>query len=80
VIRESLGSGSSAREYFSLIGDLADVPVPKYNIPEAPLIPVARLLERFARWTGKRPAMPVDILKTTAAGSLVFDEIRGESR
>jgi len=24
--------------------------------------------------------MPVDILKTAAAGSLVFDEIRGESR
>ena len=70
---------ASTREYFSLIGDLADVPVPKYNIPEAPLVPVARLLERFARWTGKRPAMPVDILKTTAAGSLVFDGSRAKS-
>lgn len=69
---------ASTREYFSLIGDLADVPVPKYNIPEAALIPVARMLERFARWTGKRPAIPVDILKTTAAGSLLFDGSRAE--
>jgi nucleoside-diphosphate-sugar epimerase len=65
---------ASTREYFSLIGDLADVPVPKYNIPEAPLVPVAQLLERC-----KRPAMPVDILKTTAAGSLVFDGSRAKS-
>jgi hypothetical protein len=34
------------------------------------------LLERIARWTGKRPPIPVDILKTTAAGSLVFDGSR----
>ena len=67
---------ASTRDYFRLIGDLADVPVPKYNIPEAPLISIARLLERLARWTGKRPAIPVDILKTTAAGSLVFDGSR----
>jgi dihydroflavonol-4-reductase len=64
---------ASTREYFTLIGDLAGVPVPRYNLPEAPLIPIARLLERLARWTGKRPVIPVDILKTTAAGSLVFD-------
>ena len=64
---------ASTREYFTLIGDLADVPVPKYNIPETPLISIAWMLEWFARWTGRRPAIPVDILKTTAAGSLVFD-------
>jgi dihydroflavonol-4-reductase len=69
---------ASTREYFALIGEIADVPVPKYNIPEAPLIPVARLLEWLARWTGKRPAVPVDILQTTAAGSLVFDGSRAE--
>jgi dihydroflavonol-4-reductase len=70
---------ASTREYFSLIGDLAGVPVPKYSIPEALLIPVARLLERFARRSGKRPVIPVDILKTTAAGSLVFDGSRAKT-
>ncbi len=67
---------ASTRDYFALIGDLADVPVPKYNLGEALLIPIAVLLELLARWTGKRPAIPVDILKTTAAGSLLFDGSR----
>lgn len=69
---------ASTREYFSLIGDLADVPVPKYNLPEGVVIPIARILERLARWTGKRPVVPVDILKTTAAGSLLFDGSRAQ--
>ena len=69
---------ASTREYFTLIGDLANVPVPKYNIPEAPLIPIAKALEKLAHWTGKRPALPVDILETTAAGSLVFDGRRAK--
>ena len=38
----------------------------------------ARILEQCARLTKKRPAIPVDILKTTAAGSLVFDGTRAE--
>jgi len=69
---------ASTREYFNLIGELADVPVPKHNLPEAALIPLARLLERLARWTGRRPPLPVDILKTTAAGSLIFDGRRAQ--
>ena len=69
---------ASTREYFALIGELANVPVPRLNVPEAPLIPVSRLLERLARLTGKRPALPMDILKTTAAGSLIFDGSRAE--
>jgi hypothetical protein len=32
----------------------------------------------LARWTGKRPVVPVDILKTTAAGSLLFDGSRAQ--
>ena len=69
---------ASTRAYFQLIGELASVPVPRLNLPETLLIPVAHLLERFARWTGTRPAIPVDILKTTAAGSLVFDGSRAK--
>jgi dihydroflavonol-4-reductase len=64
---------ASTREYFEIIGDLADVPVPKLNLPERALLPVARVLEKVAAWTGQRPPLPVDILKTTARGSLVFD-------
>lgn len=67
---------ATTREYFTMIGELADVPVPRVNLPEGALLPVARVLEGVARWTGRRPALPVDILKTTAAGSLVFDGSR----
>jgi dihydroflavonol-4-reductase len=41
-------------------------------------MPIARALEAVASWTGKRPSLPVDILKTTAAGSLLFDGSRAE--
>ena len=40
------------------------------------MLPVAYVLERIAAWTGIRPALPVDILKTTMAGSLTFDGSR----
>ncbi len=69
---------ASTRDYFNLIGEIADVPVPKHNLPEAAVLPVARLLEKIASWTGKRPAVPVDILQTTAAGSLLFDGSRAK--
>ncbi len=69
---------ASTREYFEIIGELADAPVPKLNLPEAALLPIAWLLERFSSWTGRRTALPVDILKTTAAGSLIFDGSRAE--
>ncbi len=69
---------ASTRDYFSLIGNLAGVPVPKLDLPEGPLLAIARILEHWARWTGTRPAVPVDILKTTAAGSLVFDGSRAQ--
>jgi len=69
---------ASTREYFTLIGELASVPVPRLNLPEALLIPISRVLEWFAHLTGKRPPLPVDILKTTAAGSLIFDGSRAE--
>jgi dihydroflavonol-4-reductase len=67
---------ASTREYFEIIGALADVPVPRLNLPESALLPVAKLLEKIAQRTGARPALPVDILKTTAAGSLLFDGSR----
>ena len=67
---------ASTREYFEIIGELAGVPVPHVNLPESALLPIARALEEVAKWTGKRPPLPVDILKTTAAGSLVFDGSR----
>jgi dihydroflavonol-4-reductase len=69
---------ASTREYFDLIGELADVRVPKLNLPESLLIPVARVLEMLGALTGRRPPIPVDILKTTAAGSLIFDGTRAE--
>ncbi|MEM7434632.1 MAG: NAD-dependent epimerase/dehydratase family protein [Myxococcota bacterium] len=69
---------ATTREYFTIISELANVPVPRINLPEAPLIPIARALERLSALTGKRAALPVDILKTTAAGSLLFDGSRAK--
>jgi dihydroflavonol-4-reductase len=68
---------ATTRDYFNTIGRLADVPVPAWNIPEAWLLPLARGLDMVARRTGKRPVLPVDVLRTTAAGSLLFDAGKG---
>ena len=61
------------REYFNLIGDLAGVSMPDLNIPELILMPIAYVMEMFSRVSGVRPMLPIDVLKTTAAGSLLFD-------
>jgi dihydroflavonol-4-reductase len=63
---------ATTREYFNLIGELADVPIPRANIPERWLLPTARVMEWVARRTGRRPVIPLDVIKTTAAGSLLF--------
>jgi hypothetical protein len=48
----------------------------RWNIPESWLMPLARGMDVIARRTGKRPLLPLDILKTTTAGSLLFDASR----
>lgn len=68
---------ATTRDYFNTIGRLADVPVPRWNIPESFLLPLAKGLDLVARKTGKRPLLPLDVLKTTSAGSLLFDPSRG---
>ena len=67
---------ATTRDYFNTIGRLASVSVPYWNIPEAMLMPVARTMEVISRRTGRRPLLPLDVLKTTAAGSLLFDARR----
>ena len=68
---------ATTRDYFNIIGRIADVPVPNWNIREFLLWPLAVGMDIVARKTGKRPMMPLDVLKTTAAGSLLFDSSRG---
>jgi nucleoside-diphosphate-sugar epimerase len=67
---------ATTREYFNTIGDLAGVPIPRANIPERWLIPMARGMEWISRQTGTRPLIPLDVIRTTAAGSLLFDASR----
>lgn len=67
---------ATTREYFEIIGRLANVPTPTLNLSESLLLPVAYALEWLSSLTGQRPALPVDILKTTMAGSLLFDGSR----
>jgi dihydroflavonol-4-reductase len=69
---------ATTREYFNIIGELSGVRIPDWNIPERWLIPMARGMELVSRRTGKRPVLPLDVLKTTAAGSLLFDASRSE--
>lgn len=64
---------ATTREYFNTIGELAGVPIPRSNIPERWLLPMARGMEWLSRRTGSRPVIPLDVIKTTAAGSLLFD-------
>ncbi|MEH6581208.1 MAG: NAD-dependent epimerase/dehydratase family protein [Halioglobus sp.] len=67
---------STTRDYFNTIGRLASVPVPHWNIPESWLMPLAKGMDVISRRTGKRPVLPLDVLKTTSAGSLLFDPSR----
>lgn len=64
---------ATTREYFNKIGRLADVKIPQNNLPEKILMPVAKAMEAVSKVSGKRPLLPLDVLKTTAAGSLLFD-------
>jgi dihydroflavonol-4-reductase len=63
---------ATTREYFNMIGELADVPIPKLNIPEHWLVPAAKVMSWISKRTGSRPIIPMDVIKTTAAGSLLF--------
>ena len=67
---------ATTREYFKMIGRIADVRIPDRNIPEAWLFPIAKGMETLSRLTKRRPVLPLDVLKTTAAGSLLFDASR----
>lgn len=67
---------ATTREYFEKIGRIANVSIPKRNIPEKLLMPFSKGLELASRFSGKRPELPVDVLNTVAAGSLLFDASR----
>lgn len=69
---------ATTREYFNIIGELADVKIPDMNLPEGMLMPIAKSMEWSSRLTGIRPLLPLDVLKVTAAGSLLFDCSKAE--
>ncbi len=69
---------ATTRQYFEMISRLAGVAPPSWNIPEAIVLPIARAEESLHRWTGRSPAIPVDVIETSAAGSLLFDATRSE--
>ena len=72
------GERATTREYFQIISDLTGVPLPRFNVPGALILPLARLLTAIARRTGKRPPISEDIIRTTLAGSLLFDGSKAE--
>jgi dihydroflavonol-4-reductase len=72
------GERVTTREYFGIISDLTGVPLPKINIPESVVLPVAKLLTAISRYTGSRPLVPEDVIRTSAAGSLLFDGRKAE--
>jgi dihydroflavonol-4-reductase len=72
------GERATTREYFKKIGTIAGVPTPDRNIDEKYLFPIAKSMEFYSRFSNKRPLLPLDVLKTTAAGSLIFDGSKAE--
>ena len=64
---------ATTREYFNIIGDLAHVKTPTYDIPVKYLVPFSKMMESAAKLTGQRPMLPLDVLKVTLEGSLLFD-------
>jgi len=72
------GERATTREYFRIISDLTGVPLPRFEVPDAVILPLSRLLTAIARWTGRRPPVPEDIIRTTLAGSLLFDGSKAE--
>lgn len=72
------GERATTREYFEMIGELAGVATPRWNVPEEFVLPAARTMERLARWIGVRPPVAADVIQTSAAGSLLFDSERSE--
>ncbi len=74
------GERATTREYFSMIGDIANVKIPDYNVPEKLLVPIAKSMEIMSNFSGKRPELPMDVLKTTMAGSLLFDVSKAEEQ
>jgi len=72
------GERATTREYFDIIGELAGVQMPTRDVPEWLLLPLARIGETVSGWLGVRPPVPVDVLETSAAGSLLFDTKRAE--
>lgn len=69
---------ASTQDYFALIAQFAGQRPPTLNLQEKWLIPLAKTAEKIARWTGKKPIVPVDLLKTSAAGSLLFSSKKAE--
>ncbi len=85
LLKESVGQQyligkerATTREYFNIIGSIANVKIPSINLPEKMLIPVAKVMEGVSKFSGIRPELPLDVIKTTAAGSLLFDVNRSE--
>jgi dihydroflavonol-4-reductase len=72
------GERATTREYFQIISDLTGVPLPRFEVPNAVILPLARMLTAIARWTGRRPLVPEDIIRTALAGSLLFDGSKAE--
>ena len=68
----------TTREYFQIISDIAGVPMPKRTIGRLQTFFLARVLTALSFFTGRRPLMPIDLMRTVYRGSLLFDDARAE--
>ena len=69
---------ASTQDYFALIAQFAGQRPPALNLSEKWLMPLAKTAEKIARWSRKKPILPVDLLKTSAPGSLLFSSKKAE--
>jgi dihydroflavonol-4-reductase len=65
-------------EYFQTISDLSGVPMPHWTIGRRTTLTLARLMAAWSGLTGTPPAMPLDLMRTAYARSLLFDGSKAE--
>jgi len=63
----------TTREYFQIISDITGVKMPKRTIGRTQALFLAAMITALSSIIGKRPLMPIDLMRTVYRGSLLFD-------
>jgi dihydroflavonol-4-reductase len=68
----------STREYFQIVSEITGVQMPNRTIGRTQALFLAAVLTALSSVTGKRPLMPIDLMRTVYRGSVLFDGSKAE--